>query len=285
MNIWINLSDSNILELTSKNLKTMKKMLFLLLAFAVAGATMSCEKEYLPGGNNNDNNVEIPLPGDSNAEEADKFVGCWVSHNAEGTNKVLTLTYRFYEKGKGYKTSDSYTNGKVGGFGREPMTYWVENDVLYILNAHDEKPLEWSYKFEGNNLTLTNKELECEFNFFKKDDASKKFMGSWERVEKIGDEYYLYIIKMVTPTDGYTQNMKYNNLNSPAIYMSDNRWFKYSFDGVALTMTEIGSDTMGREVIRYYTMSGAELYLSKSYQGEANCYTEFYRDNGLEFQP
>ena len=166
----------------------MKKMLFLLFFFAVAGATMSCEKEYLPGGNNNDNNVEIPLPGDSNAEEADKFVGCWVSHNAEGTNKVLTLTYRFYEKGKGYKTSDSYTNGKVGGFGRGPMTYWVENDVLYILNALDEKPLEWSYKFEGNNLTLTNKELGSEFTFFKKDDASKKFMGSWERVEKIGDE-------------------------------------------------------------------------------------------------
>lgn len=90
---------------------------------------------------------------------------------------------------------------------------------------------------------------------------------------------------MASPTDGNTMYWKYNNLNGPAIEHSESVWFKYSFDDIMITMTEIGSDRMGRQATRYYRMSGADLFLSKTYQGEANCYTEFYRDNGIEFQP
>lgn len=256
-----------------------------MLMLAVAGTTMSCEKDFTNDGGNDFGNVENPAQGDENAVEADKFVGCWICHEALESNKVLTLTYRFYEEGKGYKTSDEYINGKVGGFGRTPMTYWVDNNALYILNAHDEKPIEWLYQFDNNTLTLTNIELNIKHIFFKEENESKKFMGSWERIEKVDDYYYRYVITMTTPTDGYTMYWKYNNPNGRAIYQSADNWFKYSFDDIKLVMTEIGPDVAGREATRYYRMSGADLFLSKTYQGEANCYEDFYRANGIEFQP
>lgn len=78
--------------------------------------------------------------------------------------------------------------------------------------------------------------------------------------------------------------MRYDDPNARATYMSQ-KWFKYTFDGISITMSEIGSVSMFRGVTRYYIMRDVDLYLSETYQGEANCYTEFYRDNGLEFRP
>lgn len=270
----------------------MKKYLFLLLAFAVAGATMSCEKEPNNNGfDDNDPNNEIKIPDndddDDKADEIEKLIGCWVCDIAEEPDDKEISTYRFYGEGKGYITTDNYNiHGTIGGYTRGAMTYWIEGEKLLILGVHAEKPRELFFNLDGDKLTLTSCiDPNIVYTYTKTEDASKKFMGSWQRWEKIGDYYYQYIITMTTPTDGYTMYMKYLSPTSGAIEKSMSEWFKYKFDDIQIKMSKISHYPVSTESPMYYRMEGNNLYLRNSYHGEEICYEDFYRANGIEFRP
>ena len=255
----------------------MKKYAKLLLMLAVAGMTMSCEREFVnadneTGGQTNATDVE-----ENDAEEAQKFVGCWTRTVEANPNSQMSshsdYMYYFEENGSGYRTMDGYNKEEViNHISRASLSYWVKGGNLWIQYS-DSEPDEWEYKFSDNTLSLhrCGSESDNIQVYTKVKEADSRFVGDWSTTTKYGEYYYDEHIKFVTPKDGFTYYNVYDNPNAAPIGdPSYPQWFKYTIDGDMLIMTNIDSATSTK---KYYRFEGGKLYLSNSKNGNETCYS------------
>ena len=253
----------------------MKKSLFMLLMLAVAGMTMSCEKEVVDGKNENGADNTTNAVENNNATEMAKFVGCWeyisVADEIDQFHSHTDYIFYFYENGDGYLTIDAYDKADlVRSMTRNSLTYWVKNEKLYV-NYGDDDPIEWEYRFQDNTLTMRSTLDGDTFVFTKTKDDDIRFLGDWSTTRKSGDKYYDDHIQFVTPRDGFTYYNVYDNPNAAPIEgPSYPQWFKYTFDGDMLIMTNIDSATSTK---KYYRFEGGKLYLSNDKGGFETCYS------------
>lgn len=263
----------------------MKKYLFLLLAFAVAVATTSCEKEALPNVTEEQGqDEEIGARKLSNIEEG--FVGIWryraYADERDQMTSHVDYVFHFWDNGKGYRTSDTYsTQGVLLGYGRAPFEWYVENGRLYIHIAHVDQAGEWDYQFDGSRyLTLSTDtdEGSISMEFTKGEDIDLRFMGDWDTTKRVGDLYINEHIQFVTPTDGFTYSLEYTDPNLPPKSSNTmSRYFKYVFDDDTITITWFDSGcAVGDGIDKKYRIEGTKLYI------DGVCYSNFKKEQGIE---
>ena len=253
----------------------MKKSLFMLLMLAVAGVTVSCEREMVNRPNENGVNKASNSEENTNATEMAKFVGCWeyisIADEIDQLHSQTDYVFYFYENGDGYLTIDAYDKADlVRSMTRNSLTYWVKNEKLYV-NYGDDDPIEWEYRFQDNTLTMRSTLDGDTFVFTKTKDDDMRFIGDWSTMRNGGDKYYDDHIKFVTPKDGFTYYNVYDNPNAAPIgEPSYPQWFKYSTEGDMLIMTNIDSATSSK---KYYRFEDGKLYLSNDKGGFETCYS------------
>ena len=257
----------------------MKKSLFMLLMLAVAGVTVSCEREMVNRPNENGVNKTSNAEENTNATEMAKFIGCWayisIADEIDQLHSQTDYVFYFYENGDGYLTIDAYDKADlVRSMTRNSLTYWVKNEKLYV-NYGDDDPVEWEYRFQDNTLTMRSTLDGDTFVFTKTEDDDMRFLGDWSTTRKSGDKYYDDHIQFVTPRDGFTYYNVYDNPNAAPIESpSYPQWFKYTFDGDMLIMTNIDSATPTK---KYYRFEGGKLYLSDE-NGNETCYSTIKKE-------
>lgn len=253
----------------------MKKYLFLLLAFAVAGATMSCEKEYLPTRDNTNEDVSNPTPEKSGVKS--EILGYWtVTAEYEAYDIVKESSLYFWEDGSGYLANDSsHLDGSYRGLNRSGFEWYVEGDNLYLTYPREE-PIMITYSIEHNTLTLVSEDngVKYETIFNKQKEADHRFMGDWSTTKMVGEKYIDQHIQFVTPNDCLTYSIEYSDPNQkPDGVNAHPQWYKYEFDDNTITMTNV---EYGGTSKKEYKIEGTKLYLN----GE--CYSNFKKENGFE---
>ena len=253
----------------------MKKSLFMLLMLAVAGMTMSCDKEVAP----NKPNEETPSNVQPNISTVNSdIVGLWV-HEGEIDGPIGKLEYerafRFEQDGTGYLTFDEYeaSSGRRISMSRGGLTYECDGDILRITYTGEEAQ-EVKYSVESNKVIFYIEEAESGMVVFdKRADADRRFIGDWSTTRKVGNYYYDDHIKFVTPTDGFMYYSKYDNPNAAPIEgPSYPQWFKYSFDDDVLYISSAEYKNAS-PAKKYYRFVGGKLYLSNSKDGIETCYS------------
>ena len=257
----------------------MKKSLFMLLMLAVAGMTMSCEKEVVDGKNENGADNTTNAVENNDATEMAKFVGCWTLTVEANPNSQMSshsdYMYYFEENGSGYRTMDGYNKEEViNHISRASITYWVKGGNLWIQYS-DSEPDEWEYKFSDNTLSLhrCGSESDNIQVYTKVKEADSRFIGDWSTTTKYGEYYNDEHIKFVTPMDGFMYHSVYDNPNAAPIEgPSYPQWFKYTFDDdvVYISSVENINATLTK---KYYRFAGGKLYLSNSKGGNETCYS------------
>lgn len=249
----------------------MKKYLFLLLAFAVAGATMSCEKE---NPNENYSPESYQVAGVDSVEKS--FLGVWTLTLEYEDSRIYSHTdyaLHFYEDKSGYKTSDTYgADSRHIGLGRNPFTWYIEDDSIFIV-YEEREPIEWYYIVDDDKLTMyyEDDEISEKFVYTKAEGLDMRFKGDWSVANKSGDVYTDSHIKFVTATDGFTYYNTYNDTHSaPIDSPSHPVWFKYSYDDNKLTITFV--DTKMSQTYTY-SINGNNLILTNG-KGNKECYSK-----------
>ena len=253
----------------------MKKSLFILLMLAVAGVTMSCEKEVAPEKpmEETPSNVQPNV----NAVNSD-IVGLWL-HEGEIDGPIGKLEYerafRFEQDGSGYLTFDEYevSSGRRISMSRGGLTYECDGDILRITYTGEEAQ-ETKYSVESNTVIFYVDEVEGgTIVYHKKPDADRRFLGDWSTMRAEGDYYYDDHIKFVTPTDCFMYHNKYDNPTAAPIEgPSHPVWYKYTFDDDALYLTS-AENMNATPIKKYYRFAGGKLYLSNSKDGIETCYS------------
>ena len=249
----------------------------MLLMLAVAGVTVSCEREMVNRPNENETNKTSNAEENTNATEMAKFVGCWeyisIADEIDQLHSQTDYVFYFYENGDGYLTIDAYDKSNlINATTRNSLTYWVKNEKLYV-NYGDDDPIEWEYRFQDNTLIMRSDmdEYNNTYVFTRAEDGDMRFLGDWSTTQNGGDKYYDNHIKFVTPKDGFTYYNVYDNPNAaPVEGPSQMVWFKYSTEGDMLIMTNIDSATSSK---KYYRFEGGKLYLSDENGGIETCYS------------
>ena len=249
----------------------MKKSLFMLLMLAVAGVTMSCEKEVAP------NKPENETPSNVSTVNSE-IVGLWVLDgeiNDQLGDFVYESTFRFWEDGTGYRTTDEYevSSGRHMSMTRCGLTYECEGDILRITYTGEEAQ-ETKYSVEPNKVIFYVDEAEGgTIVYHKKPDADRRFLGDWSTMRAEGDYYYDDHIKFVTPTDCFMYHNKYDNpTTAPIEGPSHPVWYKYTFDDDALYLTS-AENMNATPTKKYYRFAGDKLYLSNTKDGIETCYS------------
>ena len=253
----------------------MKMNLFILLMLAVAGMTMSCEKEVAPNEPMNETPSDVQ-PNESTINN--DIVGLWVKEgeiNNQLGDFVYESTFRFWEDGTGYRTTDEYevSSGRHMSMTRCGLTYECEGDILRITYTGEETQ-ETKYSVESNTVIFYVDEAEGDtIVYHKKPDADRRFIGDWSTTRKDGEYYYDDHIQFVTPTDGFMYYSKYDNPNAAPIEgPSYPQWFKYTFDDDVVYITSVESMN-ATPTKKYYRFAGGKLYLSNSKGGIETCYS------------
>ena len=258
----------------------MKKSLFMLLMLAVAGVTMSCEKEFAPNKPEN----ETPSDEQTNASTVNRnIVGLWVLEseiNNQLGDFVYESTFRFWEDGRGYRTTDEYevSSGRHMSMTRCGLTFECEGDILRISYAGEEAE-EIKYSVESNRIIFYVEEAtDGMIVYNKKADADRRFLGDWSTMRAEGDYYYDDHIKFVTPTDCFMYHNKYDNPTAAPIEdPSHPVWYKYTFDDDVLYLTS--AENMNAEPTKkYYRFGGDKLYLRSSKDGIETCYSTIKKE-------
>ena len=253
----------------------MKKSLFMLLMLAVAGVAASCEKEVAPNKpvNETPSNVQTNV----SAVNSD-IVGLWVLEgeiNNQLGDFVYESTFRFWEDGTGYRTSDEYevSSGRHMSMSRCGLTYECEGDILRISYAGEEAQ-EVKYSVESNAVIFYVEEAENGMVVYhKKADADCRFLGDWSTMRNDGDYYYDDHIKFVTPTDCFMYYSKYDNpMAAPIEGPSHPVWYKYTFEDDVLYLTS-AENMNAAPTKKYYRFAGGKLYLSNTKDGLETCYS------------
>ena len=256
----------------------MKKNLFILLMLAVAGMTMSCEKEVVDGKNENGTDNTTNAVENNDATEMAKFVGCWTCTVEANPNSQMSshsdYLYYFEENGSGYRTMDGYNKEEViNHISRASLSYWVKGGNLWIQYSGSE-PDEWEYKFSDNTLSLhrCGSEPDNIKVYTRVEESDSRFIGDWSTTTKYGEYYYDEHIKFVTPMDGFMYYSKYDNPNAAPIEgPSYPQWFKYTFDDNAVYITSVENPNATPSK-KYYRFAGGKLYLSDE-NGNETCYS------------
>ena len=252
----------------------MKKSLFMLLMLAVAGVAASCEKDLAP----NEPKKETPSNVQPNVSTVNSdIVGLWVVEgeiNNQLGDFVYESTFRFWEDGTGYRTTDEYevSSGRHMSMTRGGLIYECEGDILRIGYTGEEAE-EIKYSVESNRIIFYVEEAtDGMVVYHKKPDADRRFIGDWSTMRVEGDYYYDDHIKFVTPTDCYMYHSKYDNpAAAPIEGPSHPVWYKYTFDDDALYITSANNmNAIPRK--KYYRFAGDKLYLSNEY-GNETCYS------------
>ena len=254
----------------------MKKSLFMLLMLAVAGMTMSCEKEVAPNEPMNETPSDVQ-PNESTINN--DIVGLWVKEgeiNNQLGDFVYESTFRFWEDGTGYLTTDEYevSSGRHMSMTRCGLTHECEGDILRITYTGEEAQ-ETKYSVESNTVIFYVDEAEGDtIVYHKKPDADRRFIGDWSTTRKDGEYYYDDHIQFVTPTDGFMYYSKYDNPNAaPIDGPSYPQWFKYTFDDDVLYISS-AENMNATPLKKYYRFVGGKLYLSNSKDGIETCYSK-----------
>ncbi|MBQ6612739.1 MAG: hypothetical protein IIX19_03365 [Alistipes sp.] len=258
----------------------MKKSLFMLLMLAVAGVTMSCEKEVAPNKPEN----ETPSDGQTNVSTVNRnIVGLWVLEgeiNDQLGDFVYESTFRFWEDGTGYRTTDEYevSSGRHMSMTRGGLTYECEGDILRIGYTGEEAE-EVKYSVESNRIIFYVEEVESGMIVYhKKADADRRFLGDWSTMRAEGDYYYDDHIKFVTPTDCFMYHNKYDNpMAAPIEDPSHPVWYKYTFDDDVLYITS-AENMNATPTKKYYRFAGDKLYLSNTKGGLETCYSTIKKE-------
>ena len=247
----------------------------MLLMLAVAGMTMSCEKEVAPNEPMNETPSDVQ-PNESTINN--DIVGLWVQEGElDGPigKLVYERAFRFEEDGTGYLPSDEYevSSGRRISMSRGGLTYECEGDILRITYTGEE-PQETKYSVESNKVIFYIEEAESGMVvFYKRQDADRRFIGDWSTTRKDGEYYYDDHIKFVTPTDGFMYYSKYDNPNAaPIDGPSYPQWFKYTFDDDVLYISS-AENMNATPLKKYYRFVGGKLYLSNSKDGIETCYS------------
>lgn len=268
----------------------MKKFLFVLLAFAVAGATMSCEKSEIVEQNKENNELTPGSENNTNSETDDKansevdvkmLIGKWtytaIADKDDQFNSHSDYVFRFWEDGTGYLTIDGYNKEEVVySLTRSNFSYWVKNERLYVLYAHNADAIEWEFRFKNDELIMRSDmdEYNNIFTFKKSVDADERFMGDWSTTKMVGEKYIDQHIEFVTPNDCLTYSIEYSDPNQkPDEVNAHPQWYKYEFDNNTITITDIENGGTSK---KEYKIEDTKLYLN----GE--CYSNFKKENGLE---
>lgn len=249
----------------------MKRLILILLAFVVVGATMSCEKESL---NVNDAEKNSQLTGVDRVEEV--VLGVWTLTLEYEDDKIYSHTdsaLHFYKDKSGYNTSDTYgVDNRHIGLGRNPFTWYIEDDSIFIV--YDERePIEWYYIVDGDKLTMyyEDEEVSEKYVYTKVEGLDRRFNGDWSISRKSGDIYIDSHFQFVTERDGFKYQNEYNNPQSkPIDGPSYPIWFKYSYDDSNLTITFV--DTKQSQTYAY-SINGNNLILTNE-KGDKECYTK-----------
>ena len=248
----------------------------MLLMLAVAGMTMSCEKEVAPNEPMNEPPSDVQ-PNESTINN--DIVGLWVQEGElDGPigKLVYERAFRFEEDGTGYLTSDEYevSSGRRISMSRGGLTYECEGDILRITYTGEE-PQETKYSVESDKVIFYIEEAESGMVvFYKRQDADRRFIGDWSTTRKDGEYYYDDHIKFVTPTDGFMYYSKYDNPNAaPIDGPSYPQWFKYTFDDDVLYISS-AENMNATPTKKYYRFVGGKLYLSNSKDGIETCYSK-----------
>ena len=252
----------------------------MLLMLAVAGMTMSCEKEVAPNKPENETPSDVqPNVSTVNSE----IVGLWVLEGElDGPigKLVYERAFRFEEDGTGYLTSDEYevSSGRRISMSRGGLTYECEGDILRITYTGEE-PQETKYSVESDKVIFYIEEAESGMVvFYKRQDADRRFLGDWSTMRAEGDYYYDDHIKFVTPTDCFMYHNKYDNPTAAPIEgPSHPVWYKYTFDDDVLYLTS--AENMNAEPTKkYYRFGGDKLYLRSSKDGIETCYSTIKKE-------
>ena len=247
----------------------------MLLMLAVAGMTMSCEKEVTADEPMN----ETPSDVQPNVSAVNSnIVGLWVLEgeiNHQLGDFVYESTFRFVEDGTGYHTSDEYeaSSGRSISKSRYGFTYECEGDILRITYTGEEAQ-ETKYSVESNTVIFYVDEAEDgTIVYHKRPDADRRFIGDWSTMRAEGDYYYDDHIKFVTPTDCFMYHNKYDNPTAAPIEgPSHPVWYKYTFDDDALYLTS-AENMNATPTKKYYRFAGDKLYLSNTKDGIETCYS------------
>ena len=253
----------------------MKKSLFMLLMLAVAGVAISCDREVVPNKPVN----ETPSDVQTNVSTVNSdIVGLWVLEgeiNNQLGDFVYESTFRFWEDGTGYHTTDEYevSSGRHMSMTRCGLTYECEGDILRISYTGEEAQ-ETKYSVESNSVIFYVDEVESGvIVYHKKADADRRFLGDWSTMRAEGDYYYDDHIKFVTPTDCYMYHNKYNNpTTAPIEDPSHPVWYKYTFDDEAVYISS-AENINATPTKKYYRFAGDKLYLSNTKDGLETCYS------------
>ena len=255
----------------------MRKYAKFLLMLAVAGVTMSCEKDVIDRTNDDLVNNETNAAEGADAIAMKEIVGCWeyvaVADEIDQISSHADYVFYFWSDGKGYLTIDVYDKmEQISSTTRSSLTYWFKNGKLYVQYSHSS-PIEWEYRFKDNTLIMRSDmdEYNNTFVFTKAEDGDMRFLGDWSTMRNGGDKYYDDHIKFVTPKDGFTYYNVYDDPSAaPVEGPSQMVWFKYSSEGDMLIMTNTDSATSTK---RYYRFDGGKLYLSDEKGGDETCYS------------
>ena len=236
---------------------------------------MSCEKEVGPNKPENETPSDVqPNVSAVNSE----IVGLWVLEgeiNNQLGDFVYESTFRFWEDGTGYRTTDEYevSSGRHMSMTRCGLTYECEGDILRITYTGEEAQ-ETKYSVESNTVIFYVDEAEGgTIVYHKKPDADRRFLGDWSTMRAEGDYYYDDHIKFVTPTDCFMYHNKYDNPTAAPIEgPSHPVWYKYTFDDDALYLTS-AENMNATPTKKYYRFAGDKLYLSNSKDGIETCYS------------
>lgn len=253
----------------------MKKLLFLMFMLAVAGVTMSCDREIVP------NEPVDVTPSDMGKNEYivnSDIVGLWVREGEiddQFGNFVYESTFRFWEDGTGYRTADQYevATGRSISMSRCGLTYECDGDILRISYA-DNEVYEIKYSVESDRVIFYVDEAEMGMvAYHKRQDADHRFIGDWSTCNVVGDYYYDEHIKFVTPTDCYMYSVKYDNPSAAPIEgPSRPIWYKYSFDDEVLYLSSV-ANMNATPIQKHYRFEGDKLYLNNMVGGTETCYS------------
>ena len=247
---------------------------------AVAGVAISCDKEVAPNKPVN----ESPTDGQTNVNSVKSdIVGLWVLDgeiNNQPGDFVYESTFRFWEDGKGYHTTDEYevSSGRHMSMTRCGLTYECEGDILCIVYTGEEAQ-ETKYSVESNRIIFYVEEAtDGMIVYHKKADADRRFLGDWSTMRAEGDYYYDDHIKFVTPTDCFMYHNKYENPTAAPIEgPSHPVWYKYTFDDDVLYISS-AENMNATPLKKYYRFDGGKLYLSNSKDGIETCYSKIKKE-------
>lgn len=255
----------------------MKKSLFVLLMLAVVGMAMSCDREEVAPNRPINETPSGTQPNVSTVKS--EIVGLWVLDgeiNNQLGDFVYESTFRFWDDGTGYHTTDEYevSSGRSIAKTRCGLTYECEGDILRITYTGEEAQ-ETKYSMESNRIIFYVDEVESGMIVYhKKADADRRFLSDWSTMRAEGDYYYDDHIKFVTPTDCYMYHNKYENpMAAPIEDTSHPVWYKYTFDDDVLYITSADNmNAIPRK--KYYRFGGDKLYLSDTKDGIETCYSK-----------